>query len=132
MGRTRQQERERTKRRGVNARRMVEQAKAERGNRCDECGGVFHHCQLDFAHLNEHREKKSKRLKGTGYGLSQLARSWGHEFYRELKICRLLCANCHRLETWQNKHWIPIGVKVEEDPQEQLFPLPTKSLKRFS
>ena len=101
------QQRWRGKRR-VKARELVEVTKRELGCRCGICGGVFHPCQLDFAHLDEHRSAKHPLLRHEGGkkgSMGGLARHSMEQFHAEVAKCRLLCANCHRLETWAGKHW---------------------------
>jgi hypothetical protein len=90
------------------ARAIVEVTKRELGCRCAICGGIFHPCQLDFAHLDEHRSTKNKFLRrenGKKGSMGTLARESVAQFLLEVPKCRLLCANCHRLETWAGKHW---------------------------
>ena len=99
----------------------VRAEKAARGNRCEDCGQVYHYFQLDFAHRNEFRHLKEPRMRRQGFGLSALARMNMARFIRELAICRLLCANCHRLETYRGKHWVLDEQEDEDDPQGALF-----------
>jgi hypothetical protein len=108
MGRSPDAEKVRSARRHAESRYCVNLEKEQRGNRCEECGGVFHPCQLDFAHKDEHRSTKNKllRRRKSQYSMTQLARISTETFAAEVEKCRLLCANCHRMETFLGKHWI--------------------------
>jgi 5-methylcytosine-specific restriction endonuclease McrA len=107
----------------VRARKAVTEAKAARGNKCQDCGGVFHPIVLEFAHVDEHRHKKDARLKRAGgkMGMVGLARRSMEAFVREISMCRLLCANCHRLESIKGEHWLLEPGDLEDDPQGSLF-----------
>ena len=105
---SRERDRKRRGSRHLQARVLVDATKRDLGCRCSVCGGVFHPCQLDFAHLDEHRSGKNPFLKVKGGGQNSmvgLARLSKPQFQAEVVKCRLLCANCHRLETWAGKHW---------------------------
>jgi hypothetical protein len=64
------------------------------GGECSECG--YNKCPeaLDFHHVNP--EDKDFALSG------RLSKSWD-VIELELQKCKLLCANCHREEHWQQK-----------------------------
>ena len=105
---SRERDRKRKPARYAQARAIVDATKRDLGCRCGICGGVFHPCQLDFAHLDEHRSTKHPMLKlkaQSGGSMAQLARLSRPQFFAEVAKCRLLCANCHRLETWAGRHW---------------------------
>lgn len=67
--------------------------KTEKG--CENCGynNPQYPCTLDWDHTDEHRSKKSNSIAYM-YGLSRDA------FDQEIRLCRVLCANCHRRRTY--------------------------------
>lgn len=72
-------------------RRFIEEYKTNKP--CLDCGGVFPPCAMDFDHL---RDKVSgvSNLVQLGTMAALLA---------EIEKCELVCANCHRIRTWQRK-----------------------------
>ena len=87
---------------------IVRAAKALIG--CQKCGYRGHGSALQWAHLAKMepaRTASGKRIMPadmlkvsasgrTRYGVRTIA--------EELRKCRILCANCHALETWDNAH----------------------------
>jgi len=69
-------------------RRIKEEAIAEMGGCCADCGGVFHPDVYDFHHL----DPSSKDYQWTKLRLFSKARRDA-----ELAKCVLVCANCHRV-----------------------------------
>jgi hypothetical protein len=64
---------------------------------CAICGYNKHPRALTFDHLDP-SEKHEK------FSSKQMLR-WGEEtLMEELKKCRVLCANCHNIETHENEH----------------------------
>ena len=59
---------------------------------CSRCGGVFPNCVMDFDHRDP-TEKKHCVAQMMGY-------SWGR-ILEEIAKCDLLCANCHRIKTYE-------------------------------
>lgn len=58
---------------------------------CEVCGYNSHPAALDFDHINpEEKEFLIPRLLGRG-NLKRL--------FREIRKCRVLCANCHRIHS---------------------------------
>lgn len=58
---------------------------------CTDCGGSFHFSAMDFDHTEDDKRKDvSKILKGSRDTL-----------LAEIAKCELVCANCHRVRTWQ-------------------------------
>jgi len=119
-----QRNRARLKSQMTRARVAVE--KAARGNRCEDCGQVYHPFQLDFAHKNEHRHLKTERLKGRRTNkvksMGDLAYANLEVFLAEIKLCRILCSNCHRMETYRERHFdLDATMDVKDDPQGTLF-----------
>ncbi len=66
--------------------------KLERG--CEACGFRGHHAALDF----DHREPSEKALNigGTTCSVDRLL--------AEIEKCRVLCANCHRVHSYNAGH----------------------------
>lgn len=63
---------------------------------CTDCGGVFHPSAMDFDHV------KSDKLKS----ISAMVCFSNEKILKEIEKCELVCANCHRLRTfnrWQLK-----------------------------
>lgn len=58
------------------------------GGKCGACGGIFHSAAFDFHHVG---------IKVFSIG-NQLLNTSIHSLAQELAKCRLLCANCHRVE----------------------------------
>lgn len=58
---------------------------------CTDCGDWFEPCQLDFDH-------RPGEIKVNGVGE---LRNYAHKtLFEEIKKCDLVCANCHRLRTY--------------------------------
>ena len=67
------------------------------GGLCEECGGKFHPAIYDFHHIDaESKEHKISVL---------MMKKWGVKLETELKKCKMLCANCHRLLHWGGYNW---------------------------
>ena len=69
-------------------RQLIDSIKMEKG--CERCGYREHPCALDFAH-------KSPTTKL--FDVSKLLCRNIEKIYAEIAKCRILCSNCHRLET---------------------------------
>lgn len=82
----------------VNERRLKNKQKAISllGGKCNKCG--FSGCidVFQFHHLNP-KEKDQDMCKLFG-------KEWGNKIDAELKKCELLCANCHVIHHWNNRH----------------------------
>ena len=65
---------------------------------CASCGYKKHFNVLDFAHIN-----KATKINSISVMVKDSI-----SFKRikdEVRKCKVLCANCHRLETYENKDW---------------------------
>jgi hypothetical protein len=60
-----------------------------KGGKCEKCGRIFHPDVYDF----HHRDPKTKENIIT----QVMDRGWP-QTKREIDMCALLCANCHRIE----------------------------------
>jgi hypothetical protein len=75
---------------------------------CCICGFNKHYSALDFDHIN--RDKKIKNVSR----LVTDTCSW-KTVVEEIKKCRVLCANCHRLKTHKNKEYENKNIKYYVD-----------------
>lgn len=65
---------------------------AERGGKCEQCGGEFPPVVFDFHHPNNDRKGDLPPSKYLAYGVAR-----GREAVKNLLM---LCANCHRIAHW--------------------------------
>lgn len=72
-----------------------------KGGRCENCGGQFHPAVYDFHHIDTSTKDRDPS--------KMLQLSW-KRVTNELDKCKMLCANCHRLEH-HNKE-VPDGAKT--------------------
>jgi hypothetical protein len=72
---------------------LINKIKMERG--CAVCGYNAHPAALDFNHI--HGDKAFSVSKDPKIAL--------HKLLAEIDKCEVLCANCHRVHTYENKHW---------------------------
>ena len=82
--------------RHMKRRRVVQKYKVLKG--CSICGFNRHYSALDFDHINRSKKKCN---------ISRLVSdtcSW-ETVVAEIKKCRVLCANCHRIKTYENKEY---------------------------
>jgi hypothetical protein len=70
-------------------------AAAKKGKPCADCGGTFPPCVMDFDHVPE-RGPKLFNLGNADYGVKAVS--------EEMAKCDIVCANCHRIRTWNRKH----------------------------
>jgi len=79
------------------ARDFVANYKLECG--CEKCGYNESHTALDMAHIE-------RGTKTTTQGRSAYNQNWSiNRIKQELTKCRILCANCHRVETAIENGW---------------------------
>jgi hypothetical protein len=76
-----------------NARRRVMLNELKLAAGCSMCGFDLHPCALDFDHL---RDKKF-HISGGIYRYSLRA------VFEEIDKCQILCANCHRIKTCEER-----------------------------
>ncbi len=72
---------------------------------CKDCGRIFHPVVMDFDHIGT--DKKFNISRGVGTWRSIIA---------EMAKCELVCANCHRMRTF-NRHGSMAAKRPEPDPQ---------------
>ena len=60
---------------------------------CTDCGGKFHWCAMDFDHLgDEDKVLNVNIMVSRGFARDRIL--------AEIAKCELVCANCHRVRTW--------------------------------
>jgi hypothetical protein len=74
---------------------------AAKSQSCVDCGKSYHHTVMDFDHLPG-CDKKFRLAAHKHCGLEKLQ--------QELDKCEPVCANCHRVRTWNRSH-----------PEDQIF-----------
>jgi hypothetical protein len=62
---------------------------------CAKCGYKAHSAALDFNHVSG--DKK--------FNVSQDPKVALEKLFAEISKCEILCANCHRVVTYEKKHW---------------------------
>lgn len=67
--------------------------KIKESNPCAECGKNYHYSQMDFDHV---RGNKKYNIATIANSLASIAK-----IKEEIAKCEVVCANCHRLRTWQ-------------------------------
>ena len=79
----------------ANGRAFVREYKESKG--CEYCGWNEHFAGLHLAH-----KELGTKTSGKGEAYHQ---SWSRErIKKEIKLCRVLCANCHAIETYKQLH----------------------------
>ncbi len=90
------------KKRYLKRRRWLNKYKEQRG--CDICSYSEHGVALDFDHI----DPKTKKFKVS----QRLANATLKSLFKEIRKCRLLCANCHRIKTLKEKEFDPLSRAV--------------------
>jgi hypothetical protein len=73
----------------------INKYKVARG--CDLCGFNKHGVAMDWDHLDRTAKEFTPSSSRLGLSLKRI--------FNEIRKCRLLCANCHRIETMINKQY---------------------------
>jgi hypothetical protein len=84
-----------TKKFTTQRRNIIQAYKLNKG--CAICGYNKHPAALDFDHLEQ--ETKS-------FNISQDPKRKWEDTIKEIEKCRVLCRNCHAVETVENKHHV--------------------------
>jgi hypothetical protein len=74
-------------------REFINKIKIEKG--CAKCGYAVHPAALDFNHIS------GVKL----FSVSQDPKIALVKLLAEIDKCEILCANCHRIYTYENRHW---------------------------
>jgi len=88
-------QRKRNKRPKKMRKTVIERYKILKG--CYMCGYKHHPAALDFAHTN--RETKIGNISVL------INKSSWKDLLKEIKKCKIMCANCHRVETHNESGW---------------------------
>ena len=72
---------------------LINKIKVDKG--CVKCGYNAHAAALDFNHVRG--DKK--------FNVSQDPKVALQKLLDEIDKCEVLCANCHRIHTYENRHW---------------------------
>jgi len=86
-------EKERTRKYQQAKRDLINSVKLQRG--CIVCGYNEHAAALDFNHV------RGKKL----FNVSQDPKVAVQKLLDEIAKCDVICANCHRIHTYENRHW---------------------------
>jgi hypothetical protein len=76
----------------------INKYKEEKG--CERCGYSTHGVAIDFDHI----DATTKRFNIS----HRLPNSTLKRLFEEIRKCRLLCANCHRIKTLEEKQFDPV------------------------
>ena len=88
-------------------RRWLNTYKKLRG--CDSCGYNEHAVALDFDHIEPTHKK---------FNIShRLCNATLKSLFREIRKCRLLCANCHRVKTLEEREFYDTTVAGRSIPK---------------
>lgn len=71
---------------------LINEIKMKKG--CARCGYKEHPAALDFNHI---RDKH--------FNISQDPKRSLEAIMQEIEKCEILCSNCHRIVTYEEKHW---------------------------
>ena len=83
--------------------------KLKEGKPCTDCGGTFHIAAMEWDHV----PGRGPKLFELGRGDHSLAK-----VQAEIAKCDLVCANCHRVRTWDRRRvqgvapaedWLPVA-----------------------
>lgn len=90
---------------------LVNRWKVRQG--CECCGYKAHHAGLVLDHLDQNTKDRNKRSKSYNPLWSK------NRIKEEIAKCRVLCATCHNVHTYESKHYLfrggelgSTGVKV--------------------
>ncbi len=97
-------------------RKQLDEIKLARG--CSHCGYNKHPAALDFHHLSEHEKIASVSSLFATLNLQKIL--------AEVKKCEILCANCHRIETFNQKY----QTKPEKPVDNTLLTLASQHFKK--
>ena len=79
--------------------------KIKEENPCVECSEYYHYSQMDFDHIGGKKKHNIARVANSAVSIKTIK--------DELRKCELVCANCHRLRTWQRLNGYKNGKNYE-------------------
>jgi hypothetical protein len=85
-------------------RKTLADYKLERG--CCKCGYNAHSAALDFNHLDPALKSFNIAEMVTSLSLPKLM--------EEVQKCEILCANCHRIHTYEQKHYTHSNTRLDK------------------
>ena len=81
-------------------RNMMNKIKTDKG--CEMCGYNAHHVALQFDHIDP--ETKYRDANGNLKSPSSMFSYSQSKILAEIAKCRVLCANCHAIHTYESGH----------------------------
>jgi predicted nucleic-acid-binding Zn-ribbon protein len=100
--------------RRIKDRRLHWLRKIKKSKGCENCGYNENPLALDFAHIDQ-MTKHSGATYGAASGMSKLySKIYANKhknmlaiktLFKEIKLCKILCKNCHVVETYNNKEF---------------------------
>jgi hypothetical protein len=92
-------DREQANKRKSAVREHVARYKMSKG--CETCGFNSHHAPLQLAHINREDKVHKYSTNRSAYNQNWSIKRVNEEFTK----CRVLCANCHSIETVRENGW---------------------------
>ena len=68
----------------------------KRGKPCLDCGGVFHFSCMEYDHVSGDKVKCINSMVQSAFSIKMIK--------AEMDKCELVCANCHRVRTWNRSN----------------------------
>ena len=84
------------KKRAIDKPRLKQQLIDLKGGECVDCGYSKHFAALEFDHIND------DKLDAVANLINHMV-AWSRVI-AEVEKCDLVCANCHRIRTWERLH----------------------------
>jgi hypothetical protein len=91
--------------------KRIEQLNELKNKPCVDCGGIFPSVAMDFDHI------KGEKYKTISSMINSSDSVWS-EIIEEIKKCELVCANCHRVRTYNRGDSINYKYRKEVNPNE--------------
>ena len=90
--------------------KLCEKINALKNKPCADCGVLFPHCVMDWDHVRGEKGKNVSTLAAGG--CSNLV-------MMEIEKCELVCANCHRIRTFERREQARRGAVTARLPHKQ-------------
>ena len=101
--------------RKIKDRRLYWLRKIKKSKGCENCGYNENPLALDFAHIDQMTKSSLSYKSGRGNGISKLYSQIFVDkdkntlaikaLFKEVRFCKILCKNCHVIETEKNKEF---------------------------
>ena len=72
---------------------------------CEICGYNAHHAALDLDHIDPNNKNEMLKAKGGRKPSRSMSSLSMKQLEIELPKCRVLCSNCHRVHTFEERHY---------------------------